>query len=130
MLILAIVIILVIEILLFCFIQISRSYPTNVILLVIFTFCFAYLIAFICGVEDPTLVFMALAITAMAFLGMSIYAYITPYDITVWGSVLFGFSIAFLIFGIIVIFAKVKILTLIFCLIGVFLGLVYVAYDT
>ena len=115
---------------LFCFISISRSYPTNVVLLVIFTFCFAYLIAFICGVEDPSLVFMALTITALAFLGMTMYAYITPYDITVWASVLFGFSVAFLLFVIIVLLAKVKILNLIFCLIGVTLGLIYVAFDT
>ena len=131
LLILAFIVILVIEILLFCFISISRSYPTNVILLVIFTFCFAYLIAFICGIEDPKLVFFALGITAMAFLGMTMYAYITPYDITIWWSVIFGFSLAFLVFGIILLFVKVsKIVVLIFCLLGVLLGLIYVAYDT
>ena len=61
---------------------------------------------------------------------MTIYAFVTPYDITIWGSVLFGVSIAFLVLVIVGIIVRCKILTLIICFIGVTLGLIYVAYDT
>ena len=61
---------------------------------------------------------------------MTIYAFVTPYDITIWGSVLFGVSIAILVLVIVGIIVRCKILTLIICFIGVTLGLIYVAYDT
>ena len=129
-LIVAIVLIITIEIMLFCCISVSRSSPLNVILLIVFVIAFAYLIGFVCYFYTPELILIALVITIAGFLGMTIYAFVTPYDITIWGSVLFGVSIAFLVLVIVGIIVRCKVLTLIICFIGVTLGLIYVAYDT
>ena len=74
--------------------------------------------------------YVALLLTVAGFSAMTLYAFLTPTDITIWGSVLFGVSIAFLLFAIVVIFIYNKVVHMIFCLVGVILGLIYVAYDT
>jgi len=130
LLIVAIVLVLVIEIAIFCCTSVSRSWPLNVILLVIFTVCFAYLVGFICALADPMEVFLALVLASAGFGAMTLWAYVTDFDLTVWWAVLFGASIALLVFGIVLIFVDCRPAVILFCLLGVILGLVYVAYDT
>jgi FtsH-binding integral membrane protein len=54
LLILAFIAIITIEILLFCCPSVSRKYPTNINLLIIFTICYAYIIGFICSFFNET----------------------------------------------------------------------------
>ena len=129
-LIIAIVVLITIEILLFCVTSISRSWPTNIILLVIFTICFAYLVGFICYFYEPLDVFIALLVAVSGFIAMTIYGFFTQFDITVFWSVLFGASIALLVLCIILIFVSCKPLFIFVCILGITLGLIYVAYDT
>ena len=126
----AIVLIIAIEIAIICSRTVSRSAPLNVILLGIFVVCEAYLVAYICHDYDPMLVAAALLITVAGFIGMTLYAFLTKNDLTIWYAWLFGISLAFLAFGLVFLFVYNKILYLIFCLIGVILGLIYVAFDT
>jgi FtsH-binding integral membrane protein len=73
---------------------------------------------------------IALIITISGFLAMTIYAFTTTTDITVYWAVLFGASIALLVLCIICIFVKCKPLFIFLCFFAVVLGLFYVAYDT
>ena len=125
----AIIIIITIEIVIFCT-PVGRKAPANFILLIIFTICLAYLIGLICYFQEPLMVYCALLITTAGFVGMTIYAMVTDTDYTIYWALLFGVSFAFFIFGIILLFVYNKIAYLIFALIGVILGLVYVAFDT
>ena len=129
-LIVAFVVIIVIEILLFCVTSISRSWPTNMILLIVFTICFAYLVGFLCYFYEPIEIFIALSVAVSGFIAMTVYGFVTDFDITVFWSVLFGASIALLVLCIILIFVSCKPLFIFVCFLGVTLGLVYVAYDT
>ena len=126
----AIILIIVIEISIFCFRSISRSYPLNIILLIIFTICFAYLAGFLSYFYEPMAVYSAFLLTLAGFIGMTIYAFVTKTDLTLWWAWLFGISLAFLAFGLIFFFIYNHIVYLVFCLIGVILGMLYVAYDT
>ena len=98
------VIIITIEIMVFCCHSISRSSPLNIILLCIFTLCFAYLIGFICYFFDPIAVVAAFLLTLAGFAGMTIYAFVTKTDLTVWWAVLFGVSLAFFVLGLVFFF--------------------------
>ena len=122
--------ILVIEILIFCVTSIARSSPANIILLAVFTLCFAYLIGFICYFYEPIAVVAALLLTFAGFVGMTIYAFVTKTDLTIWWAWLFGISLAFIVLGLVFLFVYNQIAYLIYCMIGVILGLIYVAFDT
>merc|ERR1712194_804877 len=100
------------------------------ILLCIFTFCFAYLLGFICYFYEPIAVVGAFLITCAGFAGMTLYAFLTKTDLTIWWAWLFGASLAFFVFGIVFFFVYNEILWCIYCLLGVLLGLIYVAFDT
>ena len=59
----------------------GRYYPTNMILLAIFTFCEAYLVSYICGVTAVTAgkqtVLIAAGMTVVIVLVCTIYAFTT-----------------------------------------------------
>jgi len=85
---------------LFCFKQLARRVPTNYILMFLFTFCEAYLVAFICAaVDDPETVMIAIFMTAGIVASLSIYAIVTKTDFTAWAGMLFVVGAAFILFG-------------------------------
>eukprot|EP00355_Strombidium_rassoulzadegani_P002229 CAMPEP_0168610732 /NCGR_PEP_ID=MMETSP0449_2-20121227/1951_1 /TAXON_ID=1082188 /ORGANISM="Strombidium rassoulzadegani, Strain ras09" /LENGTH=111 /DNA_ID=CAMNT_0008651071 /DNA_START=323 /DNA_END=654 /DNA_ORIENTATION=+ len=100
------------------------------ILLVIFVASFAYLVGFICCLYDPLLVLLALLVTFAGFMAMTVFAYTTNFDLTKYWAVLFGASIVLLVMGLICLFVECSPLFIVLCVLGVTLGLVYVAYDT
>ena len=126
----ALVVIIVIEVLLFCVLSISRHYPTNLILLLVFTFCFSYCVGYLCSLSEPLEILIALSVAVCGFASMTIYGMVTEFDITVFWSVLFGGSVALIVLLTILFFVPCQTLFVVFCYFGVLLGLIYVAYDT
>jgi FtsH-binding integral membrane protein len=63
----------------------SRSVPTNYILLGIFTMCEAYLVGFIATHYEPYIVLAAAFSTAVVTAAISVYAFTTKKDFTVCG---------------------------------------------
>lgn len=116
-------------ILLSCFRSISRTVPTNYIVLSIFTLSEAYVVSFICGSTTPTLVIMAAAMTCSITIALTIYACTTKTDFTVMNSMLFIFSMVMLLFGIFLMFTKIKILHIIYSCLGVLLYSIYLIFD-
>ena len=112
-----------------CFKSVSRNVPTNYIVLAIFTLAEAYVVSAICGMTAPRLVFMAAAMTCAITCALTIYAFTTKTDFTVMNSMLFIFSMVMLLFGIFLMFTKIKILHIIYSCLGVLLYSVYLIYD-
>lgn len=112
-----------------CFKSVSRSVPTNYIVLAIFTLSEAYVVSAICGTTAPNLVVMAAAMTCAITCALTLYACTTKTDFTVMNSMLFIFSMVMLLFGIFLMFTKIKILHIIYSCLGVLLYSVYLIYD-
>jgi len=127
--IISIVVSIISMILLTCFRSISRSVPINYIMLFIFTLAEAYIVSSICGMTSPRLVIMAAAMTCAITCGLTIYAWTTKTDFTVMNSILFICSLVMLLFGIFLMFTKIKILHIIYSSLGVLLYSVYLIYD-
>lgn len=75
-------------------------------------------------------VLMAVGITAAVCLALTIFALQTKVDFTMMGGILLACMVVFMIFGIVAIFFKGKIITLVYASIGALLFSVYLIYDT
>ena len=133
LLIVAIVIAITCEIMIFCCGHCccyTAKPPLNYILLTIFLICECYIIGFICAWSDPQNVFFALVLASAGFIGMTIFAFVCPYDVTVWWGVLLGLSLILLVMTIILLFVQDKVLLIVVASLGTLLALIYVTYDT
>lgn len=115
---------------LLCCRSVSRHVPTNYILLGIFTVCEAYIVAFIAARYDPQIVMVAAFATAGMTIGITVYAFTTKSDFTIFGPLLFviGFTLAFASIFFFV-FAS-RTMHIIWCIIGVILFSFYLLFDT
>jgi len=75
-------------------------------------------------------VLLAVGITAAVCLALTLFAWQTKYDFTMMGGILIACMVVFLIFGIVAMFIKTKIITLVYASIGALLFSVYLIYDT
>ena len=115
---------------LFCVQSLARKVPTNYYLMLAFTFCEAYMVAFVCAVVgDAKLVVAAAFMTAGIVVGLTVYALTTKQDFTVCGGMLFVVGAAFLMFSIFSVFFGPA-LRLVFCFLGVVLFGLYLVFDT
>ena len=114
----------------FCVKSLSRTVPTNYILMFIFTACEAYTVAYICAsVGDPLIVIQAAFLTASLVLGLTLYAMKTKTDFTAWGGLLWGLGAVLLVFSLFsALFGTT--MRIIYCTLGVALFSVYLIFDT
>jgi FtsH-binding integral membrane protein len=121
----------IIVIVLSCFTKYARTVPTNYILLFIFTICEAYMVSTACArVNNPKIVLMAACMTCGIVLALTIYAWVTDTDFTVYGGILFCLSIALLFFSIFALFTSNKMIHTIISCLAVLLFSIYLIYDT
>lgn len=120
---------------LICCRGLSRSVPTNYILLGIFTMCEAYLVGFIAAHYEPQIVLAAAFSTAGVTAAISVYAFTTKSDFTVCGPVflVIGFTLCMttlfiFIFGITT--GQYRVAHMIICGIAVVLFSFYLLFDT
>lgn len=109
---------------------VRRTFPTNFIFLGIFTVAQSFLLGVTASRYAPTEVLMAVGITAAVCLALTIFALQTKVDFTMMGGILLACMVVFMIFGIVAIFFKGKIITLVYASIGALLFSVYLIYDT
>merc|ERR1719158_89278 len=76
-----------------------RKYPTNYILLFVFTIFEAVLVGFVSAMYTAGSVALCAGITALIFLALTVYAWTTKTDFTGLGPYLFGAMMAFMMFG-------------------------------
>jgi protein lifeguard len=115
---------------LLCCRSLARSVPTNYILLGIFTLCEAYIVAFIAARFQPQIVLIAAVTTAGMTIGITVYAFTTKADFTIFGPILFviGFTLAFA--SLFFIFYWSRAMQIVWCIIGVILFSFYLLFDT
>ena len=115
---------------LICCRRLARSVPTNYILLGIFTVCEAYIVAFIAARFDPQIVMVAAFATAGMTIGITVYAFTTKSDFTIFGPILFvvGFTLAFA--SIFFFMFAGRAMHIVWCIIAVILFSFYLLFDT
>ncbi|XP_046396292.1 protein lifeguard 1-like isoform X2 [Ischnura elegans] len=113
-----------------CCESVRRKSPGNYICLLILTLAMSYMTGAISSFYDTEAVLMAAGIATVVCLSLSIFAFQTKWDFTMLSGVLFVAAVILLVFGIVCIFVRVKIMILVYSCLGVLLFSVYLVYDT
>lgn len=117
-------------IILLCCGEVRRKSPMNYITLFIFTIAEGFLLGVSASRYDPDAVLIAVGITAVVCLSLTLFAFQTKYDFTVMGGILLVAVIILILFGIMSIFIRSKILHLVYASLGALIFSVYLVYDT
>jgi protein lifeguard len=145
----AMVLSLVVAVVLVCCSSVRRSSPANIICLLIFTLLEGVVLAGISAITDAETVMMAVGLTALVSLSLTVFAFQTRWDFTVsinncfenvdplllfllkvMGGMLFVAGIILMVFGIAAIFIHDKIFKLVYASLGALLFCFYLIYDT
>ena len=118
------------EIPIFCCPSVASKVPLNYVLLLIFTLCESYLVAYMTLIYEPLSVLMCAGITLALVLGLTLYAIFTKTDMTLWGGGLVCLSVIFFILSLIGIFYRSLFYQTLLNCCGLFLFSLYLMYDT
>ncbi len=99
LLIAAMVILIVVNCAMICFMQLARTVPINYVLLLIFTVCEAYCVACCCIGVDPNYVCAAAGATAGMVVAVTIFAWFTKNDFTIMGPMFVVLGMTMAMFG-------------------------------
>ncbi|CAB3361635.1 Hypothetical predicted protein [Cloeon dipterum] len=110
--------------------EVRRKAPMNFILLGVFTLAESFLMGVISSFHQGEAVFMAVGITAVVCLALTLFAFQTKWDFTMMGGILLVAAVVFLVFGLVAMFFPGKTMTLVYASIGAVLFSVYLIYDT
>ena len=117
------------EIPIICCPSVASQVPLNYVLLLIFTLCESYLVAYITLFYEPLSVLMCAGITLALVFGLTLYAIFTKTDMTLWGGGLACLSVIFFILSIIGIFYRSLFYQTLLNCCGLFLFSIYLMYD-
>jgi len=107
-----------------------RTFPTNFICLGVFTLAESFLIGAIASRYNSESVFLAVGITALLCLALTLFAMQTKYDFTACGGFLIAALICLMIFGFVAMFWRDHIVQTIYAGCGALLACVFLIYDT
>jgi FtsH-binding integral membrane protein len=117
------------EIPIICCPSVASKVPLNYVLLLIFTLCESYLVAYITLFYEPLSVLMCAGITLALVIGLTLYAIFTKTDMTLWGGGIACLAIIFFILSIIGIFYRSLFYQTLLNCCGLFLFSIYLMYD-
>lgn len=120
----------VIMMVLACCESVSRSFPTNIILLFVFTLCESLLMGAISATYKTDTVLMAAGITCLVVIGITIFAFQTKIDFTGMGVFLFVAALILFAFGLLSIIFRTKIMSILYGAIGAGIFSMYLVFDT
>ncbi|CAN7942620.1 unnamed protein product, partial [Ixodes pacificus] len=126
----AMVITFVLMIVLACCESVRRSFPVNLILLMIFTACESVLLGTVSSFYRVEEVMIAAGICTVVCLGLTLFAFQTKWDFTTMSGILFVCALVFMCFGFALIFIRSDIVRLVYACIGALLFSVYLVFDT
>jgi len=121
---------LVLMIVIACCENVRRSFPTNFILLGLFTLFESFLLGVVSAHYQVDEVLMAMGIVAVVTLAITVFALQTKYDFTMMGGCLFVALIVLLCFGFLTIFFHNKIVRLVYACLGALIFGLYLVFDT
>jgi FtsH-binding integral membrane protein len=107
----------------------SRTYPTNYILLSIFTLCEAYLVSLTTTYYDPFVVLQATILTAGIVSALAFYAFTSKKEITYYGGFLLMLSTGILMVSLLSIFVRSQFLYMIYVWLSTIAAGLYLIYD-
>jgi protein lifeguard len=113
-----------------CSKNIRRKAPMNYILLAVFTLSLSFLLGVVCAGYETVAVLLAVGITAVLCLALTLFAFQTKWDFTVLGGGLYIACLVLLIFGMLVFIIPVPVLSLVYASLGALLFSIYLIYDT
>ncbi|CAH0546495.1 unnamed protein product [Brassicogethes aeneus] len=130
LLIVAFVVIIVALIVLACCGEVRRKTPMNFIFLFIFTVAEAFMLGVTASTYRSDEVVMAVGITAVVCLGLTLFAFQTRWDFTMMGGILFVAVLILFVFGIVAMFWHNKIVKMVYASLGALIFSIYLIYDT
>ncbi|KAM7383583.1 hypothetical protein PAMP_003222 [Pampus punctatissimus] len=107
-----------------------RRHPWNLVALSILTLSMSYMVGMIASFHDTESVVMAVGITAVVCFTVVIFSLQTKYDFTSCYGVLFVCLIVLIVFGILCIFIRDRILHIVYAALGALLFTCFLAVDT
>lgn len=113
-----------------CFQDVRRTVPMNYIFLGVFTVAQSFMLGVVCIRYKTDIVLMAVGITAIVCLALTLFAFQSFCDFTVFGGALFVASIILLVLGLVAFFFPGRTISLVYASLGAFLFSVYLVYDT
>jgi len=114
-----------------CCANVRRQYPGNLICLSIFTLAEGVLMGFAISVYEAKEVMMAIGITIIIVLGLTLFALQTKIDFTALGGILLVALLCLIMLGFFVlIFRDNKVLNIVYASLGAFIFGVYIVFDT
>jgi hypothetical protein len=128
--ILAFVLTFIILIMLACCPDFRRQSPLNFILLMAFTVCEGFLLGTVTSHYEKDEVLMAVGITAVVTLALTVFAFQTKWDFTMMGGMLFVLVIVLFCFGLLAAIIQSRILSLVYASIGALIFSAYIVFDT
>lgn len=130
LMIVAMVLTFVVLIVLACCPDVRRTFPTNLILLAIFTVLEAFMLGVVSSHYETDAVLIAAGITAVVALGLTIFAFQTKWDFTMMGGLLFVFLIVLIVFGLLCAIIRNHYANLAYSALGALLFSAYLVVDT
>ncbi|CAK9303756.1 unnamed protein product [Gordionus sp. m RMFG-2023] len=113
-----------------CFEGLRRKWPLNIIMLGVFTLFEGWLLGSISSYYGKDEVLMAVGITTIIVFSLSIFAFQTKWDMTGCHMFMFVALIILLIFGILCIFIRNRILSIVYSSLGALIFSAYIIFDT
>ncbi|KAI1301471.1 Protein lifeguard 1 [Halotydeus destructor] len=126
----AFVVMVVLSCVLDCCQSVRRTYPWNFIVLSLFTMSTSVLVTVCTMKYDVQSVALAVGLTTAITLGLTIFAFQTKIDFTVYMQLAFVVALAFCLFGFTAIFMKNQIMRSLYAAFGAILFSVYIVIDT
>jgi len=126
----ALILMFILLILIFCGRKLAKTYPWNYIALASFTIFETYILAFICSNYSPLSVLAAAVMALGVTLALTVYAFKTKKDFTTMGGFITVLLVSILLFGFLMIFLYSVWSYILICLFGVILYGFYIVYDT
>jgi len=113
-----------------CVPGLSKSYPWNYALLTLFTFCYSIPLSYLAAYYNTVAFAIALCITLVVVLALTVFAFQTRYDFSGCGTYLFAASIVLIVFGIIAAILHNRVLEIVYAAIGALVFSMYIVMDT
>jgi len=107
-----------------------KEYPTNFILLGIFTFLESITLGAMVSMFDPAVVLTALGLTVCITVGLTLYVFLTKTDFSYLNASIFTLMSIILAGGLIQIFLRNAFVDLAISCLGVYVFSLYIIYDT
>jgi hypothetical protein len=102
----------------------------NFVCLSIFTLAEAFMMGMVTAFYKTNIVVLAVLITAVVCIGITIFSFQTKIDFTVYSGVMFVAVLILMVMGIILMFVKIPILHVIYASVGALIFCIYLIIDT